>query len=58
MASALNMEEGSDTTTQTDISEEREKGRKEQQRETGGQINKVEPQVAIIYPQTYCVYFK
>lgn len=54
MASALNMDERSDTTTQTDSVEGRGKegerrGRGEGRRETGGQVNKVEPQEAIIY---------
>lgn len=48
MASALNMDERSDTTTQTDSVEERERGEKgrrgggeEGNRAAGGQINKV-----------------
>lgn len=53
MASALNMDEGSDTTTQTDSVEERRKAEKrrggEERRETGGQIDKVETQVPITY---------
>lgn len=54
MASVLNMDEGSDTTTQTDSVEGKENEGKtrrggERRREVEGQINKVEPQVAIIY---------
>jgi len=54
MASALNMDEGSDTTTQTHSVEETEKegkmgGWREGRKHTGRQINKVEPQVAIVY---------
>lgn len=53
MASALNMDEGSDTTTQTDSVEERRKAEKrrggEERRETGGKIDKVETQVPITY---------
>lgn len=54
MASALNMDERSDTTTQTDSIVESEKEGKtggvgEGRREIGGQINKAEPQVAIMY---------
>lgn len=54
MASAMNMDEGPDTTSQTDSVEGKEKegkmrGGREGRRGTGGQINKVEPQVAIIY---------
>lgn len=52
MASALNMDEGSDTTTQTDTVEERareSKGKGSEGRQRWGQINKVEPQVAIMY---------
>lgn len=58
MASALNIDEGSDTTTHTDSVEEGErdregrregKGRMGRRRHAGVQINKVKPQVAIIY---------
>lgn len=51
MASALNMDEGSDTTSQIDSMEKREEeeGKRRGGKETGGQIDKVEPQVAVIY---------
>lgn len=50
MAPALNMDERSDTTTQTDSMEEKEREEKQERRGRRKQrdgINKMEPQVAV-----------